>query len=209
MATHFVVMYTATAGANGPLLGTDEEDIVLMQFLVWDAVSRKVVTEQQYIIRPPTEDINENVLGEQCREDFGLTEDQVKNGQPLENVIDSFDAILSKIAEGNTGRVALVTDGQLHLRQVVHPKALARNLHIPEYYNSFYDLRKEFKSFYHSEEMTCVPDMINFLGEESDENEELATRTVRDMGRIIARMIADGHRFVLPETILIRLEPGI
>ncbi|XP_071547541.1 RNA-binding protein fusilli isoform X4 [Panulirus ornatus] len=209
MATHFVVMYTATAGANGPLLGTDEEDIVLMHFLVWDAICRKVVTEQQYIVRPPSEDINENVLGEQCREDFGLTEDKVKNGQPLENVIDSFDAILSKIAEGDTGRVALVADGQLHLRQVVHPKCLARNLLLPEYYNSFYDLRKEFKSFYHSEEMTCIPDMINYLGLEPDEAEDLATHSVLDMSRIIARMISDGHRFVLPETVLIRLEPGI
>lgn len=43
MASHYVIMYTATAGANGPLLGTDEEDIVLMQYLVWDAVCRKVV----------------------------------------------------------------------------------------------------------------------------------------------------------------------
>lgn len=74
-----------------------------------------------------------------------------------------FDAILSKIAEGDTGRVAMVTDGQLHLRQVVHPKALARNLVLPDYYNSFYDLRKEFKSFYHSEEMTCIADMLNCI----------------------------------------------
>ncbi|KAK3853720.1 hypothetical protein Pcinc_039749, partial [Petrolisthes cinctipes] len=74
-----------------------------------------------------------------------------------------FDAILSKIAEGDTGRVAMVTDGQLHLRQVVHPKSLARNLNLPDYYNSFYDLRKEFKSFYHSEEMTCIADMLNFV----------------------------------------------
>lgn len=57
----------------------------------------------------------------------------------------------------------MVTDGQLHLRQVVHPKALARNLVLPDYYNSFYDLRKEFKSFYHSEEMTCIADMLNCI----------------------------------------------
>ncbi|XP_063591181.1 RNA-binding protein fusilli-like isoform X4 [Penaeus indicus] len=209
MATYFVITYTATAGANGPLLGSDEEDIVIMQFLVWDAASRKVVTEQQYIVRPLSGDINENVLGEQCREDYGLTEEQVKNGQPFENVIDSFDAILSKIADGDTGKVAMVTDGQLHLRQVIHPKALAKNLDLPEYYNAFYDLRKEFKSFYHSEEMTCVADMMNFLDLESEEEEELATRSVRDMSKILARMVADGHRFVLPEKVVIRLEPGI
>lgn len=57
----------------------------------------QVVTEQQYIVRPPAEDINENVLGEQCREDFGLTEDKVKNGQPLENVIDSVSASSSVV----------------------------------------------------------------------------------------------------------------
>lgn len=209
MASHFVVTYTATAGANGPLLGSDEEEIVIMQFLVWDTGSRKVVTEQQYIIQPPSGDINENVLGEQCREDYGLTEEQVKNGQPFETVIDSFDAILNKITDGDTDRVALVTDGQLHLRQVVHPKALAKNLSLPDYYNSFYDIRKEFRSFYHSEEMTGISDMMNFLTMESDENEELATRSVRDMGKLLARMVNDGHRFILPETILIRLEPGI
>ncbi|XP_050687372.1 RNA-binding protein fusilli-like isoform X6 [Eriocheir sinensis] len=209
MASHYVIVYTATAGANGPLLGTDEEDVVLMQYLVWDAVCRKTVTEQQYIVRPPTEDINENVLGEQCREDFRLTEDQVKNGQPLGSVIDSFDAILSKIGEGDTSHMAVVTDGQLHLRQVLHPKTLARNYILPDYYNSFYDLRKEFKSFYHSEDIASVPDMLNFLGMEEDSSEELATRTVKDMSSILARMIADGHRFVLPESIMIRLEPGI
>ncbi|ROT62371.1 RNA-binding protein fusilli [Penaeus vannamei] len=74
-----------------------------------------------------------------------------------------FDAILSKIADGDTGKVAMVTDGQLHLRQVIHPKALAKNLDLPEYYNAFYDLRKEFKSFYHSEEMACVADMMNCI----------------------------------------------
>lgn len=47
MATYFVITYTATAGANGPLLGSDEEDIVIMQFLVWDAVSRKVVVIEE------------------------------------------------------------------------------------------------------------------------------------------------------------------
>ncbi|XP_066954813.1 epithelial splicing regulatory protein 1 isoform X1 [Macrobrachium rosenbergii] len=209
MATHFVVTYTATAGANGPLLGSDEEEIVIMQYLVWDTVSRKVVTEQQYIVQPPSGDINENVLGEQCREDYGLTEEQVKNGQPFETVIDSFDAILNKITDGATDRVSLVTDGQLHLRQVIHPKALAKNLSLPDYYNSFYDIRKEFRSFYHSEEMSSISDMMNFLNMESEETEELAKRSVRDMGKILGRMVNDGHRFVLPETILIRLEPGI
>lgn len=74
-----------------------------------------------------------------------------------------FDAILSKIGEGDTSHMAVVTDGQLHLRQVLHPKTQARNYILPDYYNSFYDLRKEFKSFYHSEDIASVPDMLNCI----------------------------------------------
>ena len=57
----------------------------------------------------------------------------------------------------------MVTDGQLHLRQVLHPKSLSRNFTVPDYYNSFYDIRKEFKSFYHTEDMASIPDMLRCI----------------------------------------------
>lgn len=212
MATYYVITYTATAGAGGPLLGSDEEDIVIMHYLVWDPSSSKVLTEQQYIVRPSGSDMNENLLGEQCREDYGLTEEQVKDGQPLENVIDSFNAILGKYCLGDVSRVSLVTLGQLYLRQVIHPKALANNINLPEYYNSFYDIHKEFNTFYHTADNTDVqtlPDMLNYLNIIGDDSTDLATRSVRDMSKVLSRMVQDGHRFVLPETVVVRLEPGI
>lgn len=38
----------------------------------------------------------------------------------------------------------IVTDGQLPLRQCLHPEACAKDIELPNYYCKFSDLRKEF-----------------------------------------------------------------
>ena len=40
--TYLVIFYCATAGQNGPLLGSDEEEIVLLFYLVLDTLNNKV-----------------------------------------------------------------------------------------------------------------------------------------------------------------------
>lgn len=40
------------------------------------------------LVKPRSADVNENVLSEVARNQFGLTEDQVKNGHPLEHVLE-------------------------------------------------------------------------------------------------------------------------
>uniref|UniRef100_A0A4W5L3J1 Uncharacterized protein n=1 Tax=Hucho hucho TaxID=62062 RepID=A0A4W5L3J1_9TELE len=46
--------------------------------------------------------------------------------------------------------VCVCTDGQLHIRQVLHPEAAGKNLALPECFNSFFDLRKEFRKHFPS-----------------------------------------------------------
>ncbi|CAG0912497.1 unnamed protein product [Notodromas monacha] len=58
-------------------------------------------------------------------------------------------------------RVVLVCDGQLPLRQCFHPEACNKNVDVPNYYYSFFDLRKEFAKAYGSEDINCVSDMLN------------------------------------------------
>ena len=51
MATHLIIFYTATSGVNGPNLGSDEEDIVLIQYLIWDISQAQVnAIEQFYLV---------------------------------------------------------------------------------------------------------------------------------------------------------------
>lgn len=54
----------------------------------------------------------------------------------------------------------LVTDGQLPLRQCLHPEACSKNIQLSEFYESFFDLRKEFCAFYHAEEMHSIRAMV-------------------------------------------------
>nr|CAD7430135.1 unnamed protein product [Timema monikensis] len=57
-----------------------------------------------------------------------------------------------------------VTDGQLPLRQCLHPEACTKNLELPTYYAVFNDLRKEFKVFYAAtEEINSIGDMVTCI----------------------------------------------
>ena len=42
---------------------------------------------QEHWIKPRSADINENVLSEQAKEELGMTEDLIRKGQPLDQVI--------------------------------------------------------------------------------------------------------------------------
>jgi len=54
-----------------------------------------------------------------------------------------------------------VTDGQLPLRQCLHPETCSKNLDLPSYYAYFHDLRKEFRAFYNMpEEPQSIRDMV-------------------------------------------------
>ncbi|XP_043222924.1 epithelial splicing regulatory protein 1-like isoform X2 [Amphibalanus amphitrite] len=210
MSVYLVTAHAVTAGQDGPLLGSDEEEIVLLIYLVLDVVNNKVVAVQQYVVRPQSADSSDSFLSEVCKNDYQLTEEQVKNGESLESAIQRFDQFArSKLALDGGSTFHLVTDGQLHLRQCLHPEACSKGLELPHYYWAFHDLRKLFRATYKTEEMTSVQDMLTHLSVESDQSSDLGSRTVQDMAKIMQRMIHDGCKFDSPEPINQRLEPGI
>lgn len=51
-------------------------------------MSFQVVAVHTNVVKPRSADVNENLLSETARNQFGLTDEQVKNGQPLENVLE-------------------------------------------------------------------------------------------------------------------------
>lgn len=48
------------------------------------------------------------------------------------------------LIDPNSPNVSLVTDGQLPLRQCLHPESGAKEVHLPSYYWKFCDLKKEY-----------------------------------------------------------------
>ncbi|XP_023221970.1 RNA-binding protein fusilli-like isoform X1 [Centruroides sculpturatus] len=210
MAKHLVVVYVVTAGQHGDGLGCDEQEIVMITWLVVDITNNKVVAIQQNVVKPRCYDINDNLLSDTCRNEIGLEDEVIKNGQPLEQVLEQFDQFVRTKLDNSLGRTFhLITDGQLHLRQVIHPEACQKNFLLPDYYTSFFDLRKEFRKFYGTNDVHSIQDMLNFLNLDSDEATDFSMRQVQDMVKIIFRLISEGHQFEEPETISLVLEPGI
>ncbi|CAF4859781.1 unnamed protein product [Pieris macdunnoughi] len=117
----------------------------------------------------------------------------------------------------------LVTDGQPPLRQCLHPEACSKDLTLPTYYASFHDLRKEYVRAYTlravtpraqpppppPDHPTSLHDMLNYLGITPYAGENFYAAEVKDMAAIIQRIITDGFRLELPETIDLVLETGI
>lgn len=124
------------------ILGALSESVVVLQ----------VMGAQQYLVRPSVADVNENVsvLSEQLTSESVLTEELVKSaGQPLEAVLRQFERWVrgTLLLDPAAPSFRLVTDGQLPLRQCLHPEACNKDLQLPSYYQHFHDLRKELARF--------------------------------------------------------------
>lgn len=53
---------------------------------------------------------------------------------------------MSCVTSGSAPR--FVVDGQAPMRQCLHPEACNKDIELPEHYNLFHDLRKEFVACY-------------------------------------------------------------
>jgi epithelial splicing regulatory protein 1/2 len=210
---HICVMYVATAGLQGPLMGSDEQEIVLLIYVIVDVIQNKIIGVQQYPIRPLAADINENLLSEQLTADSGLTNDMIKTaGRLLGTAIAEFDTYCASLhVDPNSTGFRIVTDGQLPLRQCLHPEACRKDLELPKYYTTFHDLRKETARFCQNTDdvPASIADMITCLELQPEGDNEFYKREAKDMVNIVQKLIKEGHRFEQPETISLVLEPGI
>ncbi|XP_039297317.1 RNA-binding protein fusilli isoform X2 [Nilaparvata lugens] len=207
-------LYVATAGLQGNALGSDEEEIVLLIYTIIDITRNKVIGMQQYVVKPSSADVNDNLLSDQLVQESFITEEMVKtNGVSLESAIKQFDEFIRLLQiDPDSPLFKFITDGQLPLRQCLLPEACTKGITLPDYYCSFYDLRKHFSHFYNvpeDQEFKSVKDLVDYLGMPHELNSDLYIGCVQDMVNIILRLIADGHSFSNPETIQIKLEPGI
>lgn len=195
-AVHLVAVYVATAGRDGPHLGSDERGIVSVALAVVDTFRGQVTAVEHRPVRP---------------DDDWLPEGEVAcTAQPLEDVIRQFDHYVKAKLNGDYGpSFQFITDGQLHLRQVLHPEAHRKNIQLPDYYYKFFDLRKEFRKFYKLKDCCCIQDMLDYLDLEEDRSVEPTVRWVQNMAKIILRLSSDGHQFQESEVINNGLQLGI
>lgn len=210
--SHLVVLFTVSAGKNAEDLGCDEEQIIFLVFLLYDVTNNKVVTLQSHFVKPQPNDLTETILTDDCKEETGLDENAVRNGQHLDVVLEELDRFL--VAKGvhpdQGGRsFCFITDGPCHIRQCIQHEACSKNMSLASYFFRFYDLRKEFRKRYDAGPVANIKAMLDYLGLEEDQSVEYGVRQCQEMASIISRLLNDGHTFGEPDVVNERLESGI
>uniref|UniRef100_A0A671QPU1 Epithelial splicing regulatory protein 2-like n=1 Tax=Sinocyclocheilus anshuiensis TaxID=1608454 RepID=A0A671QPU1_9TELE len=135
-----VVFFGATAGANGGKLGSDERELILLVWQIVDLHENKVGKLKRTLVQPDSAD-----LSEQCKEETGLTAEELCKAEPLESVLQQFyQSVSAELKSLGRSSYTLCVGGPLLIRQVLHPEASKKNLVLPECFYTFVDLKKEF-----------------------------------------------------------------
>ncbi|OPJ77876.1 epithelial splicing regulatory protein 2 isoform A [Patagioenas fasciata monilis] len=205
-----VVLFGATAGAYGAKLGSDERELILLVWQVVDLPSKKVGALHKSLVKADNLD-----LSDQCREVTGLTAEGLGKAEPLDQVLQQFSQLVSSDLEVlGRSSYTLCSDGQLLIRQVLHPEASKKNLLLSDCFYSFYDLRKEFHTCYPNSAAVkdqTIRSMAEYLGLGTDETEEdFGVWQVKTMVAIIFSMLSEScnHVFTEPETVKYKYETG-
>ncbi|XP_049879904.1 RNA-binding protein fusilli isoform X2 [Pectinophora gossypiella] len=202
-------LHVRTAGLGGAALGSDEEEIVYLAYVVIDVLTNQVIGQREFAVRPTRR-----------------PSEELQTGQPLEIVIERFDEFVRSLqVDPHSPLFRLVTDGQPPLRQCLFPEACSKELTLPPYYARVHDLRKEYVRAYTlravappaaappppppPDHPASLLDMLNYLGIAPYAGDNFYAAEVQDMTMIIQRIISDGYRLELPETVDLVLETGI
>ncbi|XP_032375348.1 epithelial splicing regulatory protein 1 isoform X1 [Etheostoma spectabile] len=160
---YLVVIFTATSGASGELLGSDEKELVQLVWQLVDVKNKKLGKVNELLIKPDLSDLTEqkdeeDVVEESVEEDNRSGADNVFTATSLETALNLFHLQLTNEVNstGAGTSVCLCTDGQLHIRQVIHPEAASKNILVPDCFYSFFDLRKEFKKHFPASDLKAL-----------------------------------------------------
>uniref|UniRef100_A0AAY4F005 RRM domain-containing protein n=1 Tax=Denticeps clupeoides TaxID=299321 RepID=A0AAY4F005_9TELE len=175
MASHsdtLVVFFGATAGANGGKLGSDERELILLVWQIVDLREKQVGKLQRRLVKPDTLE-----LTDQCKEETGLTVDEICKADSLDAALQQFQqSVSAEVKALGRSSYTLCVDGPLIIRQVLHPEASKKNLVLPECFYTFVDLKKEFHKCCPNAgpvkdltlpsmlEYVCVPGVVDQVG---------------------------------------------
>ncbi|GLD55774.1 epithelial splicing regulatory protein 1 isoform X1 [Lates japonicus] len=131
-------------------------------------VESHVVTQlgrvNELLIKPDLSDLTEekeeeDVVEERVEEEeSGSGADSVSTAASLEAALNEFHLqVTNEVNSAGAGTsVCLCTDGQLHIRQVIHPEAASKNILVPDCFYSFFDLQKEFKKHFPTSDLKAL-----------------------------------------------------
>ncbi|XP_017579335.1 epithelial splicing regulatory protein 1 isoform X2 [Pygocentrus nattereri] len=207
---NLVLLFTTTCGASGELLGSDEKETVQLVWQVLNLITKKPGPVNEVLVKPEG-----GCMSEECVEVTGISAEALISAAPLDEALSQFnERLCSEINTSAGNSFCLCTDGQLHLRQVLHPEASSKNVLLPECFFSFFDLRKEFNKCYPPEadrkdlDLQSMADYLNLSVDSSDH--AFTALKVLQMSSIAQALISEPvcHTFSCPEKVNEKFETG-
>ncbi|XP_012704782.2 epithelial splicing regulatory protein 1 isoform X3 [Fundulus heteroclitus] len=233
---YLVVVFTATSGASGELLGSDEKELVQLVWQLVNVNNKTLGKVNELLIRPDLTESTEEKTDEdvvvECKEDDESSSgaDCVYTATSLDSGINTFNLQLTnEVNSAGAGTsLCLCADGQLHIRQVIHPEAAGKNILVPDCFYSFFDLRKEFMNHFPTsdlkalnahvmaESLSLPVDVPTVWDPTANQDPlaappaEVAVQQVRLMTSIILALLSEPycHSFSNPEKVSERFESG-
>ncbi|XP_072316359.1 epithelial splicing regulatory protein 1 isoform X3 [Eucyclogobius newberryi] len=223
---YLAVVFTATSGSSGEWLGSDEKAVVQLVWQLVDVKNKKLGKVSELIIKPDLtdseerqEDEEEESTAEHC--DSGA--DYVTSAESLETALNLFHIqLMNEVNSAGTGTsVCLCADGQLHIRQVIHPEAASKNILVPDCFYSFFDIRKEYKKHFPASDLKALnvqlmaeslalPSEAPTLDPETILSPEVAVQQVQTMTSLVLALLSEPycHMFSNPERVNDKFESG-
>ncbi|KAG7282192.1 hypothetical protein CRUP_034939 [Coryphaenoides rupestris] len=210
---YLAVLFANTSGASGDLLGTDEKELVQLVWQLVDLKNKKLGRLNEILIKQELSDLTEEAEEREEEEeeevekvveeeDNGALTDFVVMATNFESALNQFHLMLTNEVNsiGAGTSVCLCTDGQLHIRQVIHPQAAGKNILVPECFFSFFDLRKEFRKHFPASDLKAV----NVLPRQA------AVQNVQAMTSVVLALLAEpfSHSFLYMERVNEKFETG-
>ncbi|XP_056142426.1 epithelial splicing regulatory protein 1 [Lampris incognitus] len=223
---YLAVLFAATSGVSGDLLGSDEKELAQLAWQLVDVKNKKLGKVNELRVKPELADLTEEKEEEEEEEEgeSGSCADVTSTATDLENALSQFHLRLTnEVNSADAGTsLYLCTDGQLHIRQVIHPEAAGKNILVPECFYSFFDLRKEFRKHFPRSDLKtldvrlmadslsipvdapAVSDSSAILGPEA------AVQQVQTMTSIVLALLSEPlcHTFSHPERVSEKFETG-
>ncbi|KAF7212630.1 epithelial splicing regulatory protein 2 isoform X2 [Nothobranchius furzeri] len=212
MASHsdtLVVFFGATAGANGGKLGSDEREIILLVWQIVDLHEKKVGKVHKYFVKPDSLE-----LTDQCKEETGLSVDDVISAEPLDKVLQQFQqSVTSEVKCLGRNSYTLLVDSPHIIRQALHPEASKKNLVLPECFFSFFDVRKEFQKCCSNAgpvQKLTLSSMLEYVGQPAVAEQQIGVREVRSMVQLTRSILAEphNHKFCSVERVMYKFDAG-
>ncbi|KAK5873753.1 hypothetical protein PBY51_018765 [Eleginops maclovinus] len=212
MASHsdtLVVFFGATAGANGGKLGSDEREIILLVWQIVDLHEKKVGKLHRCLVKPDSLE-----LIDECKEETGLTVDDILKAEPLDKALQQFQqSVSSELKCLGRSSFTLCVDSPLVIRQALHPEASKKNLVLPECFFSFVDLKKEFQkccpNATPAEQLTPAS-MLEYVGVPAVSEQSMGEGEVSSMVQLTLHFLAEpfNHKFSSMETVKYKFDSG-